>query len=152
MCADPDRDRVRTEIARSVRGFALLLSGISSGSPAPTRSHYQTAGGCYDIVVTLIDHPWSPDQRRVIALVERTDGRRLDVREVAVQFSLTQREVDCAVLLAKGLSSKEMASCLRISVNTARRHVERIFLKLDVHNRVAAVAKLMLLSVACLFL
>jgi DNA-binding CsgD family transcriptional regulator len=36
-----------------------------------------------------------------------------------------------------------MGSKLGISVNTARRHIERILLKLDVHNRTAAAAKLL---------
>jgi DNA-binding CsgD family transcriptional regulator len=35
-----------------------------------------------------------------------------------------------------------MATILGISVNTVRRHVEQILLKLNVHTRTAAVARL----------
>jgi DNA-binding NarL/FixJ family response regulator len=55
---------------------------------------------------------------------------------------LTRREIEVAQLLRAGQSTSQIASELGISINTARRHVERILLKLDVHNRTAAAAKL----------
>jgi len=51
---------------------------------------------------------------------------------------LTGREVDVLRLVARGLSSKEIASRLVISPKTARNHVEHIYSKIGVSNRAAA--------------
>ena len=51
---------------------------------------------------------------------------------------LTAREVDVLRLVTRGLSSKEIAAELVISVKTARNHIEHIYVKTAVTNRVAA--------------
>ncbi len=55
--------------------------------------------------------------------------------------SLTPRELEVLVLLAKGLTNKEIAAKLFISANTIKRHLKSIFVKLDVNTRAAAAAK-----------
>jgi DNA-binding CsgD family transcriptional regulator len=78
----------------------------------------------------------------VIALVDKLEGKSVGARELATRFSLTRREIEAAVLLRSGLSSRQIGAELGISVNTARRHVESVLLKLDVHTRTAAAARL----------
>jgi DNA-binding CsgD family transcriptional regulator len=152
MCGDPDRNRVRSEVVRAVHGFASLSSSNGYGARVPEcKSEFRTAAGSYRIVTTRLEQTLSGESGYVVALVERVESQRVDAKAIASRFSLTQRQLECAVMLAKGLSSKEIASHLGISTNTARRHVERIFLKLDVHNRLAAVAKLTALSLAWFF-
>jgi len=51
---------------------------------------------------------------------------------------LTAREVDVLRLLARGLTSKEIAAQLVISPKTARNHIEHIYAKIGVSSRVAA--------------
>jgi HD-GYP domain-containing protein (c-di-GMP phosphodiesterase class II) len=51
---------------------------------------------------------------------------------------LTAREVDVLRLLARGLSSKEIAACLVISPKTARNHIEHIYVKIGASSRVTA--------------
>jgi DNA-binding CsgD family transcriptional regulator len=79
---------------------------------------------------------------KAIALVEKVEGRSVDASELAARFSLTHREIETAQLLRSGLSSRQIAADLGISVNTVRRHIESVLLKLDVHTRTAAAAKL----------
>ena len=147
MRSDPDRNRARAEVVRAVQGFASLSSCNGHGTQVPqAKSEFRTAGGTYRIVTTRLEQTLSGEAAYVVALVERAESHGVDAEAIASRFSLTQRQLDCAVMLASGLSSKEIASHLGISTNTARRHIERIFLKLDVHNRLAAVAKLTLLS------
>jgi DNA-binding CsgD family transcriptional regulator len=147
MCSDPDRDRVRAEVVRAVHGFASLSVCNRYGTRVPQgKSEFRTAAGCYRIITTRLEQTLSGESGYVVALVERVESHRVDGKAIASRFSLTQRQLDCAIMLATGLSSKEIAVRLGISTNTARRHVESIFLKLDVHNRLAAVAKLTALS------
>ena len=51
---------------------------------------------------------------------------------------LTAREIDVLRLVARGLSSKEIATELVISPKTARNHVEHIYVKTGATSRVAA--------------
>jgi DNA-binding NarL/FixJ family response regulator len=55
--------------------------------------------------------------------------------------ALTDREREVLVLLAQGLTNKEIAEKLFITTNTVKRHLKAIFEKLDVHTRSAATAK-----------
>ncbi len=53
--------------------------------------------------------------------------------------ALTNREIDILVLLAERLSDKEIAERLFLSPMTVKKHEQRIYQKLDVHSRRAAV-------------
>lgn len=50
-------------------------------------------------------------------------------------YNLTSREKDILQLLIRGNSYKEIASALRISVETLNSHIKNIYRKLDVHSR-----------------
>jgi DNA-binding NarL/FixJ family response regulator len=51
---------------------------------------------------------------------------------------LTAREVDVLRLLARGLSTKQIAERLVVSPKTASNHIEHIYGKINAKNRVAA--------------
>jgi two-component system nitrate/nitrite response regulator NarL len=56
-------------------------------------------------------------------------------------FGLTAREREVMTLLIQGLTQQEIARTLVISSNTVGTHIQRILLKLGVHTRAQAVAK-----------
>ncbi len=53
--------------------------------------------------------------------------------------SLTDREKDVLSLLAKGMTNKEIAQCLFLSVRTVEAHLQNIYGKLNVSSRTEAV-------------
>lgn len=59
----------------------------------------------------------------------------------AYRRSLTERELECLQIVAKGLSNHEAANVLGLSKATIRTHLEHIYQKLDVCNRVEAVTE-----------
>ena len=59
----------------------------------------------------------------------------------ATQPALTFREMQVLELLATGKRNKEIAADLGISSDTARAHIKSIFIKLNVHDRTAALAE-----------
>ena len=56
-------------------------------------------------------------------------------------INLTSREVDVLEQLAKGLSYTVISENLFISPSTVRKHIENIYKKLQVHNKLEAVEK-----------
>ena len=56
-------------------------------------------------------------------------------------IKLTDREVDVLEQLSKGLSYNAIAENLILSTGTIRKHIEHIYRKLQVHNKLEAVQK-----------
>lgn len=56
-------------------------------------------------------------------------------------IALTPREIDVLEQLSKGLSYNLIADNLILSVGTVRKHIENIYKKLQVHNKLEAVQK-----------
>jgi DNA-binding NarL/FixJ family response regulator len=107
----------------------LFLSG------ARTESYDRVAGlslGADDYLVK----PYAPDE--LLARVRRLVAPRPKAARRA--GGLTPRELEILQLLAGGQSADEIAGDLFISSKTVATHIEHIFIKLDVHSRVEAVA------------
>jgi DNA-binding CsgD family transcriptional regulator len=64
-------------------------------------------------------------------------GHRLPRRRTALA-DLTAREVEVLILLARGLSNKQIATRLVITPKTAANHVEHIYAKIDASSRATA--------------
>lgn len=64
-----------------------------------------------------------------------------DKRVDDVKTTLTMRELECLQIIAKGLSNHEAAQVLKLSKATIRTHLEHIYQKLDVNNRVEAITE-----------
>ena len=62
-------------------------------------------------------------------------------REEPPTRPLTEREIEILRLIAKGLSNNEAAGVLHLSRATVRTHLEHIYAKLEVTNRVEAVTE-----------
>ncbi len=60
-----------------------------------------------------------------------------DVQKVPFA-NLTPRELEVLKLLAAGKTNKEIAWLLRITMNTAKKHVSQVLAKLDVSSRMEA--------------
>ncbi len=57
----------------------------------------------------------------------------------SIDFNLTKRETEILEQLASGLAYNQIAENLFISPGTVRKHIENIYQKLQVHNKVEAV-------------
>ena len=81
--------------------------------------------------------PVHPDEllARMRRLLDRSHGAS---RPVATELS--KREVEVLQLVAEGWPPAEVARRLFISRKTVSSHIQRIFVKLDVHTRAQAVA------------
>ena len=139
------------QIERAIKGAARNLSMLRLGrylkaTPDPVvqtpTTEVRTATGRHAIHLALLEGLAYGPTDFVLAVVERCEAATSSCARLAKQYRLTARETQVLRYLSTGMSTRQVAGELRISVNTARRHVEHILSRLGVHSRVAAIAKL----------
>lgn len=63
------------------------------------------------------------------------------VKSIPEEFQLTTRELEILENLSKGLTYDQIGTNLFISYGTVRKHVENIYRKMEVHNKIEAIGK-----------
>ncbi len=75
------------------------------------------------------------------ALAEHREPLNPSLARMAHHEPLSKREQEVLRYVAAGCSNREIAEQLVIERATVKKHLEHIFLKLDVHNRTSAIAR-----------
>ncbi|MBK0379019.1 response regulator transcription factor [Mucilaginibacter segetis] len=81
-------------------------------------------------IVIVEKHIYSPS----------TNGFVINEKEI-LQLGLSTRELEVLQLMATGLSNRQIADKLFISVNTIKTHSAKLFEKMDVQRRTQAIEK-----------
>lgn len=76
--------------------------------------------------------------RKSLSLIKK--GKPSDIT-IENDYELTKREMEVLEHIAKGLSYDQISDNLFISYGTARKHVENIYKKMRVHNKIEAIDK-----------
>ena len=76
--------------------------------------------------------------RRAVEAVLAAAGQRVEPARGELPAALSEREVEVLVLMARGLSNRQMADRLIIAPATVKRHVEHIYQKTGLATRAAA--------------
>ncbi|MFN8303740.1 MAG: response regulator transcription factor [Saprospiraceae bacterium] len=66
--------------------------------------------------------------------------------QLVQQLGITPRELEVLQLIAQGLSNREIAEQLYVSLNTVKTHAANVFVKLDVQRRTQAIQKAKILG------
>lgn len=77
---------------------------------------------------------------RVRRLIERTKPTRNATADLRRLSSLSRREREVLALTTEGLSQKQVAAQMGISIKTVGAHMQNLLAKLGVHSRMEAVA------------
>lgn len=103
-------------------------------------SGYITKGESFETVVKVFhivaagDAYFSPEVQERIVVDAR--GAKLAPKVLTRASTLTARESQILRYIARGMSKKEIAAMLRLSVNTVDVHTSNVMTKLDIHDRV----------------
>src|SRR6266568_2673452 len=123
---EPDEELFMAAVRSGVMGY-LLKDASASELVAAVRAVYRGEAVCPpQLCATLF--------RFVAHVVEETP-----VKRTASRPDLTIRQQQLMVLVAKGLTNKEIASQLNLSEFTVRNHIHRILKQVDASNRSEAV-------------
>lgn len=114
--------------------------------PAPVGDDGEPVGGFQSGLVgepndARVIGTCSLDGRRYLILGNTGSPRSLPANTSTVLGRLTQRELQVAVLVSKGLVNKQIADRLHLSEFTVSSYLRRIFVKLGVRTRAAMVAR-----------
>ncbi len=90
--------------------------------------------------IIRIDDMWDDTVGYLISFHEKSEQHV--AHDACVRFALSNREIDVAALIARGLSNDEIADRLFISIPTVKTHVSRIFRKAGARNRAQLVSLL----------
>ncbi|WP_207541312.1 response regulator [Sabulicella rubraurantiaca] len=123
LTASATDDQIVTAVARGARGILLK----DAAADALLECLHTVAAGSR----------WLPPDL-VTSAMEREAGRRVEVDRL--KTSLTPRERELVILVAEGLSNKEIARRLSLAEGTVKIHLHNIFQKLGVANRTAMTA------------
>ena len=84
----------------------------------------------------------------VALLLERNQPGALNLESVTRKFRLTKRETETVKLLLQDLSTKQIASRMDISPNTAKAFLRSVMIKVGAENRTGIIARLLQASKA----
>ena len=124
-------------ISRPARVLGAADAYASMREPRPHRPARPADGAAAEMRAEV--RAGRLDGAAVDAVLEAA-GHRLPRRREALAgpAGLTAREVEVLILLARGLSNKQIAERLVITPKTAGNHVEHIYAKIDASSRAAA--------------
>lgn len=148
LCGTPGAGGLEVACARA--GLAMLARAAScrrSRSMSigePQDQEILTGAGRFLVRCTFLGAGTIGRSSVVLVIVDRAEAEPLCAAELHRRFQLTKQEIVVSQLLARGHSNSEVARELGISIHTARRHAERVLMKLGVHSRARVAAKLVL--------
>ncbi|MQA85136.1 MAG: response regulator [Streptosporangiales bacterium] len=126
-----DPDTVRSSIRRGACGY--LVHGTFTAEELGRAVREAAAGA----------HPLSPAAASAVmdAVRSAPSGTGVDSAAVRAGLGLSVREAEVMDLIARGRSNGEIARELFLSEKTVKNHVNRIYAKLSVESRGAAIAR-----------
>jgi DNA-binding CsgD family transcriptional regulator len=74
--------------------------------------------------------------------IQRQEPMILRFVQAMGRLPLSPQQREIALMIAQGKSNQEMAEGLGVSGNTVAYHIKQLFLKLDVHDRAGAIARI----------
>ena len=126
-----------THIGIDAELLLMPLSTPTEADASPPHVRLRTRGGTW-----LVAHASPLDEPGKKAIVIEPAKASEIVAIIVEAYGLTNREVEVTRLVARGLSTDEIASALFLSRHTVRDHVKAIFQKVGVSSRGELTSKL----------
>jgi DNA-binding CsgD family transcriptional regulator len=124
---------------KKIRSALLRPQSLSSSQNATNRVvQFKSGRREYLCRAFLLDHESNKgisDAAAVLVVMQRRVSGCFAMYQLTQQFHLTHREAEVLTLLLQGLSSKEMAGRMRISLNTVKAFIRLVMIKMGASSR-----------------
>lgn len=140
LLKDTPPDLLLAELKVMHLGGAPLTPGVAQKIIQYSRQEDTNAGSQNDRT-KLPPEPSRKLLRRPGAVGPRSGDSGISEKPEPAPTRLSEREIEILNCVSVGMSYPRIANSLDISVHTVRRHIEKIYEKLNVHSRLDAVLK-----------
>jgi DNA-binding CsgD family transcriptional regulator len=121
-----------------------ILQNRESTDLGLVKACFRTPNSEYSCLVCSVEPANGSFAEPLIALhFEEVSSTRDAIRDVAVEFQLTDREIEVLQGISMGLTSREIGDWLKISPNTVKAFLRLIMLKMGVKTRGGVVANIL---------
>jgi DNA-binding CsgD family transcriptional regulator len=126
----------------ALRGLCAKLQAVARGEDSsPPVLVLDSVWGRYVMRAYWLDDDRAPGTL-IGVRIQRQEPMILRFVQAMGRLPLSSQQREIALMIAQGRSNQEIADGLGISGNTVAYHIKQLFLKLDVHDRAEAVAKI----------
>jgi DNA-binding NarL/FixJ family response regulator len=142
-CGFEALDAVHRIVRRRGQCGAAAVLPPDVGAPVDERIRLPTGGELRISATAVQRDAVSSASVVIVRLHSRGSGDAppvdsFDRSAIRQSFDLTERQLDVAILIARGLKAREIATALGVRYSTATRHTEAVFRALGVRTRAAA--------------
>ncbi len=146
LADEPERGLVEGalwQLGRDLRRLAFPRRFETAPALAPMRREVATRRGRYTLSATLVPPgAFGVSEVALVTVAADVAPPPLAAADVQARLGLTPREAEVALLVAEGLSNREVADRLFVASGTVKRHLEGIYGKLGVSTRAAVAGRL----------
>ena len=137
------RSAVQERATEALRALCGRLEAIARGEDAaPPMMSFETKWGRHVMrAYWLHDDPEAADAL-IGVRIQRQEPLILRFVQAMGRLPLSPQQREIALMIAQGRSNQEIAEGLGVSGNTVAYHIKQLFLKLDVHDRAGALARI----------
>lgn len=138
LCFDPVSEVINTVLANT------SLQGMVAGSSIiSTIDSY-----AFKMIPSIVPSLYNDIETYYLVYILNKDNdngasQKIDLKDVATRYKLTDRELEIIGLILQGMHNKEIADDLYISCHTVRTHINNILTKMNVNNRTAIISKIL---------
>ena len=137
------KSAVNQRAAGALRALVDRLDAIAQGEDSsPPVVTLDTKWGRHVMRAYWLDDDCTARDALIGVRIQRQEPMILRFVHAMARLPLSPQQREIAILLAQGKSYQEMAAGLGISENTVAYHIKQLFMKLDVHDRAAALNRI----------
>ncbi len=134
---------VNDRAAQALATLASRLDAVARGEDSiPPVLTLETRWGRFILRAYWLDDDPASAEALLGVRLQRQEPMILRFVEAMGRLPLSPQQREIALMIAQGRGNQEIADALGVSGNTVAYHIKQLFLKLDVHDRAGAVARI----------
>lgn len=137
------KSTVNDRATQALRALCARLEAVEhGGEAAPPVMTFDSRWGRHILRAYWLHDDHQAADALIGVRIQRQEPMILRFVQAMGRLPLSPQQREIALMIAQGKSNQEMAEELGVSGNTVAYHIKQLFLKLDVHDRAGAIARI----------